>query len=108
MRRPLAGRRKATVEDSKRPLIGNQPTASNQESTEQLEAMIAGYSRYGAFAEGRKARVKALMERHSAKKWSPAKKARMARRYFTAAQGAEEAAGQVALLRDRLAQLAAA
>ena len=80
---------------------------SQQETIDQLEAMLAGYARYGTFAEGRKARLADLMSRHSAKKWTPAKKARMARRYFTAGQGAEEAAGQVALLRDRLTQLAA-
>ena len=91
------------MEDNASPLS----SASQAVPTEQIEAMIAGYARYGAFAEGRKQRLADLMSRHSAKRWSPAKKARMARRYFTAGQGAEEAAGQVALLRDRLAQLAA-
>jgi len=95
------------VEDNKRPLIGNEPTAPQQDHPEELEAMIAGYARYEAFAEGRKQRVAALMQRPSARKWSPAKKARMTRRYFEAGQGAEQAASNVALLRDRLTRLAA-
>lgn len=103
---PVMGtKRGLIVEENKRSLIGNQPVAPQQDTPERLEAMMAGYARHGAFAEARKQRLADLMQRRSAKKWSPAKKAQMARRYFEAGQGAEQAIEQVALLRDRLQQL---
>jgi len=94
------------MEFSKRPIIGN-PPEPQAPGADQLEAMIAGYARYGAYAEGRKARLADLMARHSAKRWSPAKKAQMARRYYDAGHGAEQAAEQIAALGARLQQLTA-
>lgn len=89
------------VMEEKKPLIGNERT-EEKETPEKLQAMIAAYVRQKGFAESDKSRFSDLLQRKSAQKWDPTKKAKMVRRYMRADQLINECVDTLEKLKDRL------
>jgi len=70
-----------------------------------IQRQIQAYTRVKANAGSRKERLTELMQRRSAKKWDPKKKAQMVRRLMTASEELDQSVDFLDQLNHRLEQI---
>lgn len=82
-----------------------QQTVKREPTAEELQEHIDRFRKQAYNARYRKDRLETLMQRKSAKKWDPAKKAKMVRRLVAANVTLEQADDAITGTTERLKQL---